>query len=180
MFKDGEIDGLIVKPLKVFTDERGWLAETFREDEIEKKLLPAMSYVSVTKPGQARGPHEHLCQTDYFSFAGPGTFLFLAWDNRKKSPTFNNRQHILVGGQNRASVIVPPGIVHGYANIGSNEGMVINYPNRLFAGQNKKERVDEVRHEDDTNSPFVIDFGEFFTLHTSETSLQDTSGKCSE
>jgi dTDP-4-dehydrorhamnose 3,5-epimerase len=35
--------------------------------------------------------------------------------------------------------------------------MVVNFPNRLFAGWGKKEPVDEVRHEDDPNSPFQLD-----------------------
>ena len=117
-----------------------------------------MSYVSMTKTGMSRGPHEHVDQTDYFAFLGPGKYLFTVWDNRKKSPTFNNRTSVIVGESNPQVAIVPPGVVHGYANIGANEGIVYNCPNRLYAGWEKKEKVDEVRHEDDAKNPFVIDF----------------------
>lgn len=158
MFKDGQVDGVIVRPLKVYEDSRGWLAETFREDEVVPTIMPAMSYVSVTRPNASRGPHEHVDQTDYFSFAGPGNFLFMVWDNRENSSTYMNRSAVVVGEKNRVSIIVPPGVVHGYANIDKIDGMVINYPNRLFAGKNKKSPIDEVRHEDDSQSPFVIDF----------------------
>ena len=35
--------------------------------------------------------------------------------------------------------------------------MVVNLPNRLYAGQGKKEPVDEIRHEADPQSIFVLD-----------------------
>ena len=56
-----------------------------------------------------------------------------------------------------AMVIVPPGVVHGYKNIGISPGTVINFPNKLFAGERRKEFVDEIRHENDPKSPFRID-----------------------
>jgi dTDP-4-dehydrorhamnose 3,5-epimerase len=53
-------------------------------------------------------------------------------------------------------VVVPPGIVHAYRNSGDHEGMVFNFPDRLYAGWGRKEKVDEVRHEDDPGSPFQV------------------------
>jgi dTDP-4-dehydrorhamnose 3,5-epimerase len=35
--------------------------------------------------------------------------------------------------------------------------MVLNFPNRLFAGEGKKNPVDEIRHESDPASPYRID-----------------------
>ena len=46
-----------------------------------------MAYVSVTKPGVIRGPHEHVNQTDMFVFVGPGEFELHLWDRRESSPT---------------------------------------------------------------------------------------------
>ena len=53
-----------IKKLSVFEDQRGWLAEILRDDE--SGFRPVMSYLSMTKPGLVRGPHEHVEQTDYF------------------------------------------------------------------------------------------------------------------
>jgi len=36
-------------------------------------------------------------------------------------------------------------------------GWVFNGPNRLYAGQGKREPVDEIRHEHDPNSPYQLD-----------------------
>ena len=65
---DGSIDGCIITPLKKYSDSRGWLAEFFRQDELTPTLHPVMGYVSMTLPGIARGPHEHIHQTDLFLF----------------------------------------------------------------------------------------------------------------
>ena len=36
------------------------------------------------------------------------------------------------------------------------DAMVVNFPNRLFAGRGKKQPVDEVRYEDAKDTPFVM------------------------
>ena len=87
-FKKGEIEGVVIEKLIKFSDERGFLVETFRIDNLPGKLRPVMSYISYTRPGIARGPHEHLKQTDIFCFIGPGNFRIKLWDNRKESKTF--------------------------------------------------------------------------------------------
>lgn len=157
MFKEGTIKDVIVKELKLHKDQRGWLIELFRQDELPSDIFPVMSYVSETLPQICRGPHEHADQTDFFAFIGPSNFKIFLWDNRKSSPTFGNHQVFVFGSDRPASVVIPPGIVHAYKNIGSVPGLVFNAPNRLFAGVGKKDAVDEIRHENDPNSPFRID-----------------------
>ncbi|HLO69061.1 MAG TPA: dTDP-4-dehydrorhamnose 3,5-epimerase family protein [Holophaga sp.] len=156
-FTQGPIEGVIVKPFRKFVDERGWLAEIFRSDELPGEYLPAMCYVSVTLPGVLRGPHEHVDQADLFAWVGPGDFKLTLWDNRPGSPTFGNRMELAMGLSNPGSVVVPKGVVHGYRCISAEPGWVINCPNRLFKGEGRAEAVDEIRHEDDPESPFVLD-----------------------
>ena len=156
-FKRGNIEGVVVKELKKFVDERGWLAELFRQDEIDKDIYPVMSYISMTLPGVTRGPHEHLEQTDYFCFIGPSNFKLVLWDNRKNSISYMNKMVLFVGEDNPKSVIIPPRVVHAYKNVGGKPGIVLNFPNRLYAGWGKKEKVDEVRYENDANTVFRVD-----------------------
>lgn len=157
MFNEGSIDGVKIVELKKFTDSRGWLMELFRDDEVDDALFPAMGYISMTQSGIARGPHEHVAQTDYFCFTGPSSFKVFLWDNRPESPTYKNKMTIIAGEDNPIAVIIPPGIVHAYKNIGDKDGMVLNYPNKLYMGPNKAEEVDEVRYEDNENSEFKVD-----------------------
>ena len=156
-FKKGAIHDVTVRPLPKFIDERGWLAELFREDETDREIMPVMAYVSMTLPGIARGPHEHVEQTDWFCFIGPSNFKVYLWDTRKDSPSFGVRQVVYAGADSPRMVIVPPGVVHAYRNIGIESGIVFNAPNRLYAGAGKKSPVDEIRHEDIAGSPFSLD-----------------------
>lgn len=155
-WQEGLIDGVIIRPTLKHKDSRGWLAEIFRSDEIDPGIMPVMSYVSVTAPGVSRGPHAHKTQTDTFAFLGPGSFIVKLWDNRANSPTMGTVQTIEAGQDNPVIVTVPPGIVHGYRNISEIDAWVINCPNQLFAGKNKKEQIDEIRYEDLPDSPFEL------------------------
>lgn len=155
-FKMGNIKDIIIKDLIKNTDSRGWLIELFRNDEIDDHVSPVMSYISMTNPGIVRGPHEHIEQTDYFCFVG-FKFRLMLWDNRRESDTYLNKMILEMNDNDHKIVIVPPGIVHVYKNIGKGPGCVFNFPNRLYAGPGKKDKVDEIRYENDPNSPFNID-----------------------
>ncbi len=157
MFKKGKIDGVEVRALKKYVDERGWLSELFRSDEVSAAFMPVMAYISVSRPGTTRGPHEHADQADYFFFIGPSNFKLTLWDHRAQSPTFRNKMQWVVGEDAPTSVIVPAGVVHAYRNVGGKDGVVINGPNRLFMGKDRRDPIDEIRHEADRQSPFVRD-----------------------
>jgi dTDP-4-dehydrorhamnose 3,5-epimerase len=97
-------------------------------------------------------------QTDIFAFAGPGNFEIYLWDNREHSTSYRKRMKLSGGRDNPITLTVPPGIVHAYRNISKNEdGMVLNYPDRLYAGWGKSQPVDEVRHEE-SEDEFFQDF----------------------
>jgi dTDP-4-dehydrorhamnose 3,5-epimerase len=157
VFMHGPIHGVEFRPVQIRPDQRGWLAEIYRNDELPSDIHPVMAYISETLPGASRGPHEHASQTDYFAFIGPGDFTLYLWDNRTASPTWGNRLKMNVGLSNKQIVIVPPGVVHAYKNVGSIPGWVINGPNRLYAGAGRQETVDETRHENLPDTPFVLD-----------------------
>lgn len=146
------MEGLEIRELTVHEDQRGWLVEILRDDESD--YTPVMSYLSMTRSGLLRGPHEHREQTDCFCFVG--NFRLYVWDNRKDSSTYLEKKVIDTKGI-PTMAIVPAGIVHAYKNIGSSDGLVINMPDRLFMGEGKAEPVDEIRHEDDPSSPFQIE-----------------------
>lgn len=154
---ESEIEGVIINKLNKFEDGRGWLVELFRNDELPHDNKPVMAYVSETRPGVSRGPHEHVEQSDYFAFIGPGDFKLYLWDAREDSPTYNTRQTAILGESCRAAVIIPPGVVHAYRNISNGPAWCFNGPNQLYAGEGKRYPVDEIRHEDDPDTIYVLD-----------------------
>lgn len=172
VFHDGDIDGVIWKPLKKFQDDRGWLCELFRIDEVAAEFVPVMAYISMTEPGIARGPHEHIDQADLFCFLGPSSFKVYLWDSRPQSRTHGARQVDIVGIDKPMALIVPAGVVHAYKNVGKEQGIVFNCPNRLYKGWGRRgwmpakpatmggpagQGVDEIRHEESAGSPYHLD-----------------------
>ena len=156
-FRQGDIKDVVVRDLRKFNDRRGWLTELFRHDQLDAEFFPVMAYISSTNPKVARGPHEHDDQADLFCFIGPSNFKLRMWDNRPDSPTFGNVMTLIVGADDPKAVVVPKGVVHAYQNVGDVEGIVINCPNRLYMGPERREPVDEIRHEDDPNTIFKMD-----------------------
>jgi len=156
MTTENKIAGVVITPLTRHSDPRGWLSEAWREDDFYIGLgmfsfNPVMAYISLTRPGVIRGPHEHREQSDFFVFLC-GQFKLRLWDNR------SSREEIVleVGEANPVSVLVPPGVVHAYQNVGLWNAVVLNFPNRLYAGWGRAEAVDEIRYEDDARSRFKL------------------------
>ena len=142
---ESSIEGVVIIELKRFTDSRGWLTELFREDELPEGFSPVMGYVSLTHPGVARGPHEHVHQTDGFAFLS-GSFEITLWENRQGRV---RAKYVVVAGEEHPCFLtVPPGVVHAYRNIGKADAIVLNFPNQLYAGFGKGNPVDEIRHEE--------------------------------
>jgi dTDP-4-dehydrorhamnose 3,5-epimerase len=160
MSNDSKVDhiiGVVIRDLRKFADSRGWLTELFRQDDLDPEFYPVMAYASSTLPGVTRGPHEHVVQADFFCFIGPSNFKLRLWDNRPESRTFKNVTTLEAGENNPKSVLIPAGVVHAYRNVGAIPGMVFNCPNRLYMGRHKKEKIDEIRHEDDPNTIYRME-----------------------
>lgn len=140
-----------ITPIRTFSDNRGSLSELWREDTLPKDIQPCMAYISTTKSGVVRGPHEHVDQTDNFMFVEGQVDLHL-WSK-------DGRVHEVhqVGKDNPVHVVVPPGIVHAYMNMGLEPVNILNMPNRLYKGRGSSEPVDEIRHELDPNTIYRLD-----------------------
>jgi dTDP-4-dehydrorhamnose 3,5-epimerase len=146
--------GVTIRTLQKHEDTRGWLLELYREDELPEEFTPAMAYISVTKPGVARGPHEHADQTDGFAFIS-GRFKLYLWENRAGR---GDRSEVLDVGEGAPTfVTVPPGVVHAYRNVGDSDAFVLNFPDRLYGGWGRSQPVDEYRHEEDAGSRFRLE-----------------------
>ena len=89
------IKDVVIKNLNKYEDQRGWLSEVYRLDET--KYRPQMAYISVTKPGIVRGPHEHVYQSDCFVFVGPKrvpTEYEQEWLEIEKFPNVEIHPHV--------------------------------------------------------------------------------------
>lgn len=150
------LPGVRVEALPVYKDTRGSLHELFRVDEIPAGFKPLMACSSWSHSGVARGPHQHVGQDDYFTFAGPSDFRVYLWDDRPGAAGAARGWFINTGEQAPTRIHVPRGVVHAYKNIGNTMGLVVTVTSLLFKGEGRRDPVDEIRHELNPQSPYQI------------------------
>ena len=156
IFEIPGLPGVRVEALPVFKDSRGSLHELFRVDEVPNGFKPLMACSSWSHAGVARGPHQHVEQDDYFTFAGPSNFRVFLWDDRPGASGPAKGWVINTGEQAPTRIHVPRGVVHAYQNTGSAPGLVVTVTSRLFKGEGRRDPVDEIRHELNPQSPYQI------------------------
>lgn len=154
IFEVPGLPGVRVEALPVFKDDRGSLHELFRTDEIPARFKPLMACSSWSHPGVTRGPHQHVGQDDYFTFAGPSNFTVYLWDDRPGAAGAAKGWLIHTGEQAPSRVHVPRGVVHAYRNTGNACGLVVTVTSLLFKGEGRRDPVDEIRHEQNPNSAY--------------------------
>lgn len=148
------LPGVAMEAAPVYRDDRGNLLELYRADEIPAGFVPVMACCSWTLPGISRGPHEHVAQDDYFTFAGPSDFLVVLWDARPGASGPERGWWLTLGETHPARLYIPHGVVHGYRNIGPVPGLVLTVVNQLYRGEGRGQPVDEIRHEHEPGSRY--------------------------
>ena len=124
------IDGVVVKPLKVIADERGYLMEMMRKDDPFFQRF-GQTYVSVAYPGVVKGWHYHKVQTDHFVIV-KGMMKVVLYDDRADSPTRGLVNEFFLGEKNPTLVTIPPGVWHGMKGIGTEPAMLVYVTNRFY------------------------------------------------
>ena len=151
---EGDIEGVEIRKLQKHSDDRGWLAEIYRQDQDTPN--PKMGYISFRKPQSRHPVHEHKAQTDVMLFPGIGRFKVRLWDNREKSLTYGNMMTFSTSENNPTLVIIPPKVVHSYKVLNLSGAYVLNFPDQLYGGELRKGEIDEIRWEDREDCPFIF------------------------
>lgn len=139
------IDGVKVKSLKVNCDERGFLFEILRnDDEVYRQF--GQAYLTAAHPGVIKAWHMHEIQTDSMCVIS-GRAKLVIYDAREESPTYGAIDEFFPGTDNRILIQIPPGVYHGFKNIGTQELLVINIPDQVY----NRDHPDERRLEPHTN-----------------------------
>lgn len=112
-------DIIIIEP-DVFTDERGYFVETFREDKLEEAIGHSIDFVqdneSKSSYGVLRGLHFQLppfAQSKLVRVI-TGEILDVVVDIRKGSPTFGKYMSVELSGENKRMLFIPRGFAHGF------------------------------------------------------------------
>lgn len=112
-------DVILFEPT-VFGDDRGYFAETFRQDKLDTFLGFNIKFCqdneSKSSFGVLRGLHYQLAphtQTKLVRVIS-GTVLDVALDIREGSPTFGQHVAVELSSNNKKQLLVPRGFAHGF------------------------------------------------------------------
>ena len=112
-------DVWIIEP-KVHGDERGYFAETYRQDKFEDALGYKVNFVqdneSKSHKGVLRGLHFQLAPYAQSKLVRviEGTVLDVAVDVRRGSPSFGQHVAVELSGVNKKQIFIPRGFAHGF------------------------------------------------------------------
>ncbi len=140
-YGDKLIEGVVLKDITLYADERGFLVELMRFNDEDmrasniKQIIASYSY-----PGVVKGWHLHTRQEDRLVCV-KGMVKLVLYDYRSDSPTYGQINEIFMGEYHPRAVFIPPGIFHGVKNIGQDIAVVIGMPSLLYDPDN----VDEIR-----------------------------------
>lgn len=134
---DGKV---IIDEVREYKDPRGSLVELWRTDD-DKMKESTMSYWSETAPYVMRGSHQHEYQTDWFVTWRSDMIFMLHNPATGETKTFRTDPTKII------RVKVAPPIIHSYRNLDNKPSLTGNFPTSLFMGKDKKEAIDEIRHE---------------------------------
>lgn len=118
------IEGVIITPLKQFSDERGKVMRMLsREDSVFREF--GEIYFSCIYPDAIKGWHIHSRMT--LNYTVPhGRIKFVLYNDREGSATRGQIQEIFLGPDNYCLVTVPPLIWNGFKGIGTEMAIVAN------------------------------------------------------
>ncbi len=124
------IEGVKIKKLNVFPDERGRLMEMLRSDD-ELFLKFGQVYMTTAYPGVVKGWHYHKKQTDNFVVV-KGMMKVVLYDGREKSPTYKEVNEFFMGKHNPILLQIPTYVYHGFKCISDTEAICINLPTEVY------------------------------------------------
>ncbi len=105
-------EGVRLNVLVRHSDDRGWLCEIYRASW--DGVVPAVQWNLVRSRAETlRGVHVHGIHWDYL-VGVTGLLQVGLRDLRRDSPTHGRTAVVELDGERTASVVIPPGVAHGF------------------------------------------------------------------
>ena len=118
------IDGVVVKKLKIISDERGSVRHMLKRTDEEFNKFGEI-YFSSVYPKVVKGWHLHTKMELNYAVV-VGNIKLVLYDDRPKSKTRGQVMEILMGEKNYVLVKVPKMVWNGFQGLGSKEAVVSN------------------------------------------------------
>jgi len=131
------IEGVKIKTLKKFCDDRGFLAELIKFGEETFCEVKQTNYTE-TFPGVIKAFHWHRKQFDVW-FVVRGSAQVVLHDMRVTSTTYKQTQVICAGEDNPCLILIPPGVAHGYRVLGNEKVGLLYHTSEAYDPANPDE-----------------------------------------
>lgn len=118
------IDGVLIEPLKTFSDEKGMVMHMLRSDDSFFKKFGEI-YFSYVNVGHVKGWKKHLKTTQHFAVP-VGNIKVVIYDDREGSPTKGEFQEIMIGKDNYQLLRIPPSLWYAFQAVGEDPAMISN------------------------------------------------------
>ena len=125
------IDGVSYRLTRPVSHRNGHLTEVLRMDWDFTDAPLVQVTLTTTFSGRVRAWGLHSATTDRL-FAASGSLCIVCYDARIASPTFGAVNEFLLGARNQGLVVIPPGVYHGWKNVGDDEAVIISMPSQQY------------------------------------------------
>ena len=132
------INGVKIKKIERFFDDRGFFSEVVKSGEEVFKEIKQTSYTE-TYPGVIKAFHWHEKQYDIW-FPVKGNIQIVLYDLRADSPTKGETQVIYAGENNPLVVLIPPKVTHGYRVLGEKTAGLFYHTSEIYDAKNPDEK----------------------------------------
>ena len=118
--------GVEINRLDTKKDERGWLAEIIRKEELVRSKEFGQFMVTTANPGYVKGNHYHARKFEWFCVLKGEARLILV-NNQS-----GEREELMLRGNQLKTVRVPPQVSHAIENVGTEMVYVLIYTDEPF------------------------------------------------
>ncbi|WP_088103477.1 dTDP-4-dehydrorhamnose 3,5-epimerase family protein [Halalkalibacter urbisdiaboli] len=132
------IEGVKVKQLTKYCDDRGFFAELVREDEALLTRFGQAS-ISMSYPGVIKAFHYHDYQDDLWFFPS-GNAQVVLHDLREHSKTKGATDVYYMGVENPILLLIPKGVAHGYRVLGQQPATIVYFTTEAYNRENPDEK----------------------------------------
>ena len=120
-----KMKGVEIKNLIVHKDYRGWLAEIFRPEDVNKTMKGQVT-ITAALPGIVKANHYHKRKNELYCVIQGKIKLVL------KDINTNNDENFILDSDKLQIIKIPPNVSHGFKNVGDNEARVLMYIDEPF------------------------------------------------
>jgi len=134
----GRVDGVMVKTLKKWTDQRGYFIEQLKRGDVDddgRPFIPDQQFAQMSRsltyarggnpPELIKAFHWHERQWDYWDIV-QGNVRTVLVDLREESPTAGKVQVVMMGEHAPRVVAIPPRVAHGFQCLDLRD-VILNY-----------------------------------------------------